>query len=408
MPGWHKAIQNLPPEQLEKVQVVGIIQEQHADRCQLFAQWHQFDWPILHDPTNSLGLRAVPVTVAIDEYGIVRHTKPNAKTIVTEFLEEKYVKPQTPPKFSEPVKPEMEYPGDGSSIELIDREILWGDDPVNSMVLTLCEKELEERATSGDTETTSPQNAPLLFRMGVAYRMHSESTERRDDDFAVAIRYWSEALELDSNNYIYRRRIQQYGPRLDKPYPFYDWVDQAIIDIKARGDEPVKLKTMPTGAEIAKPQKEFKSGKHEDQSPDPDGRIDRDGKKLVVVTPVTVPIRIKPGASARIHLDFRLAEDDRGKNRSPKAKWNNEGEPMQVWIDSPNGGQVERNLWEVEVPSVPESTEQRTIEFEIKAPEKIDKPLRVRGYSLFNICEADGQCLYLRKDFEVEIPVEYK
>ncbi len=52
--------------------MLGVTQEQHADRCRLFAQWKQFGWPILHDPINLLEAPAVPIVVAIDEHGIVR------------------------------------------------------------------------------------------------------------------------------------------------------------------------------------------------------------------------------------------------------------------------------------------------------------------------------------------------
>ena len=46
------------------VQLLGVIQEQHPERCRLFAQWHQIDWPILHDPVNLLGNEAVPIFVS--------------------------------------------------------------------------------------------------------------------------------------------------------------------------------------------------------------------------------------------------------------------------------------------------------------------------------------------------------
>ena len=55
-----------------KIQLLGIIQEQHPDRCRLFAQWQQFDWPIVHDPINVIATRAVPVVLAIDEHGVVQ------------------------------------------------------------------------------------------------------------------------------------------------------------------------------------------------------------------------------------------------------------------------------------------------------------------------------------------------
>jgi hypothetical protein len=37
------------------------------------------------------------------------------------------------------------------------------------------------------------------------------------------------------------RRIQQYGPHLDKPYAFCDWVNEARTTIADRGETPVLL-----------------------------------------------------------------------------------------------------------------------------------------------------------------------
>ena len=62
-----------------------------------------------------------------------------------------------------------------------------------------------------------------------------------DASFQRAIDAWGQALAIDPNHYIWRRRIQQYGPRLIKPYPFYDWVEQAAREIRARGETPVEL-----------------------------------------------------------------------------------------------------------------------------------------------------------------------
>ena len=63
MPGWHDEIKDL--HESGELQVVGIIQEQHPDRCRLFMQWKQMDWPILVDSLNLLEVSAVPITVAI-------------------------------------------------------------------------------------------------------------------------------------------------------------------------------------------------------------------------------------------------------------------------------------------------------------------------------------------------------
>ncbi len=38
----------------------------------LFMQWKQMDWPILADSLNLIEVTAVPITLAIDEHGIIR------------------------------------------------------------------------------------------------------------------------------------------------------------------------------------------------------------------------------------------------------------------------------------------------------------------------------------------------
>ena len=58
-----------------KVQVAGLIQEQHPDRCRLFMQWHQMDWPVLVDSLDLLGFSSVPMTFLIDEHGIIRNRR---------------------------------------------------------------------------------------------------------------------------------------------------------------------------------------------------------------------------------------------------------------------------------------------------------------------------------------------
>ena len=85
--------------------------------------------------------------------------------------------------------------------------------------------------------TGSPWYGPLQFRLGVAQRFQFDSSGgARTEDFQQAAEAWTRALASNPNQYIWRRRIQQYGPGLDKPYPFYDWVTQARDAIEARGE----------------------------------------------------------------------------------------------------------------------------------------------------------------------------
>ena len=83
-----------------------------------------------------------------------------------------------------------------------------------------------------------PEQGLTHFHLGVAYRKRYDSDHRQPEDFQMAVEHWGKALDIDPNQYIWRRRIQQYGPRLDKPYSFYDWVGEArreIMALAARG-----------------------------------------------------------------------------------------------------------------------------------------------------------------------------
>jgi len=52
--------------------------------------------------------------------------------------------------------------------------------------------------------------------------MRYDSLRRREGDLQKALTSRQDAQDSNPNHYIWRRRIQQYGPRLDKPYPFYE------------------------------------------------------------------------------------------------------------------------------------------------------------------------------------------
>ncbi len=165
------------------------------------------------------------------------------------------------------------------------------------------------------------------------------------------------------NQYIWRRRIQQYGPRLEKPYAFYDWVQTARDEIKRRGEEPIPLALEPGGAEIAGPHKAFQPASAGMQEPDPRGLIQRDGKGLIRIESAVAPGHVAPGKVVRFHL-------------------------------APG-------------PRDAVSTEVRELEGELRIPAGA-KPgkLEVPAYVLYYVCEGEsGTCKFLRQDFEFEVVV---
>ena len=372
---------------------MGVIQEQHPDRCRLFAQWHEIDWPILHDPINVLAPTAVPIFVAIDEHGIVRGVGPQLDWVTGTFLKTEYDTPEdVAPVASQPDLEDLaRIAGDQSSRShwqaFGDALILWGGSARIDEAITAYEQAAEIDA----------QHAPLQFRLGVSHRMRFDSASAGPDDFQLAVDRWGAALEIDPNHYIYRRRIQQYGPRLIKPYPFYDWVVEARETIEQRGEMPIALAVEPGGAEIAQPSRTFDAADSTPDPPDPEGRINRDERGLVTINAVVVPATIAPGEAARVHFELKPTQ---------LAHWNNEAEPLQVWIDAPEGWTLDGNLFNAPQPPEAESNEPRRVEFEVLSPSTASGETRLSGYALYYVCEeTGGQCLYLRQDFVVDVIV---
>ena len=203
-------------------------------------------------------------------------------------------------------------------------------------------------------------------------------------------------MQLDPNQYIYRRRIQQYGPRLGKPYPFYDWVQQAQAEIRERGEEPVELSVSLTGAEIARPLRKLEPETSTAANPDPAAEIIEDAE-LVHLQVVTVPRVVRPEAAVRVYVLLEPGEN---------AKWNNESEPTRVWINNAAGTELSSQLIEGALPEEVESTELRQFELEVLPQASVDS-VKLQGYALYYVCITEsGQCVYRRQPFEIEIAVE--
>jgi tetratricopeptide (TPR) repeat protein len=394
VPGWHDETREL--QQQGRLRMAGIVQEQHPDRARLFMQWKKMDWPILVDPLNLLNVSVVPITLAIDEHGIIRYVNPPRETIESAFVDVAYPAPSDGPTLG-PVRAPTAAQIDRARSALAPVEaarygharFLWAPGRAMEPVLAAYDEALR----------TDPADARTHFRRGVALRARYDSPERQPGDFAAAIESWQRALDLEPNQYIWRRRIQQYGPRLNKPYPFYDWVAEAREAIRERGDTPAPLVVEPGEAELAQPTRVFVAG-DEAAEPDPEGRILRDQGDFIRLEAVLVPPAISPGDPVRVHLEFHPIE-------AKKAHWNNEVDDLQVWIDALEGYEVGRRRLTVPNPPEEVSAEVRRVEFEVRAgPAVQPAPARLRGYALYYVCEdVDGTCLYRRQDIEVEVPV---
>lgn len=365
--------------------------EQHPDRTRLFMQWQQMDWSIMVDPFNLLNMRVVPCTLAIDEHGIIRAVQPRldrASEFEDLFVQQQFDAP-TEPVIARKIITQAEKPSDADAHALSDYAValtLWGDDTLLDEAVAVSEQALSIQA---DDRTH--------FNLGVIYRMRYDSVYRQADDFMQAVNHWTAALNYDPNNYIWRRRIQQYGPRLDKPYPFYDWVLQARADIQARGDEPIILSIEPAGAEFAAPMQNFDT-QLKQSNPDPDNRIYQDTEPLILADIVVVPPQIVAGESVRVHITLRTSQD---------AHWNNEVDDTLLWLHEADQWQIDRPLQTVAKGDGDTSNENRHFEVELRSTS--DMPIGqqlINAYSLYYICEdVNGICLYRRQDFTIPIEI---
>jgi len=231
----------------------------------------------------------------------------------------------------------------------------------------------------------------------VARRLRYDSGARRPQDFQAAVDHWAHALSIDPNQYIWRRRIQQYGPRMDKPYPFYSWIDEARRDLLARGEEPVPLLAELTPSERAEPLRGFAGAGDAGTEPDPEGKVHADDGLVSVETAVAFDTsRKEPVAS--VHVTFR-------PNPERRAHWNNEVAPMVVWFgtgETPSSWQLGTRWVEEPGPESATSTEARRFTIDVRLDEVPEGLLE--GYALFHACEdVGGECVYLREDFRVPL-----
>lgn len=398
MPVWHDATTQLRAD--GKLVEAGIALEQHPDRTRLFMQWKQMDWRVMVDPFNRFDLPLVPITLILDEHGVIRLIQPlvdKLPEITTQIIAQDYPAPgSVPPTTSVIDLDSLKANAEHYQTALAWRSYavgltLWGDSSRLNQAVNVIENVLQREDDQNDGTSQ--------FYAGVIYRKRLDSAYRQPDDFAQAIQQWVQALEINPNNYVRRRRLQQYGPRLDKPYPFYDWVGEARETITARGETPIPLLVEPGGAEFAAPTSAFDPADAQ-AHPDPDERIWQDENDYVGVEITTVPPAIVAGDSLRVHITLR-------PNESIKAHWNNDAGDTLLWVDMPDGWQVDSQRLTIPNPPEDVSLEPRHFEFEVNIPESApagDHPLHT--VALYYVCEdVNGVCLYRSRKITVPITI---
>jgi hypothetical protein len=393
VPGWHDATSQL--RESGELDTLGVVIEQHPDRARLFMQWKQFEWPLLWDPFNLLELPAVPITMILDGEGVIRLLQPKLDRAgdVMEFVRNGFEPIETPnvvpspvPDRSVLVPPSVDDP-DVWSDHAVALALWGGPDRMDDAVAA------STRGTAGDSDGRS------WFRRGVILRMRHDSKHRQGSDFAEATDSWTRALDADPANYVWRRRLQQYGPRLAKPYAFYDWIPLARDEISDRGESPVPLAAEPEGAEFSEPSSGEDRVATESPAP-PDPRIVED-TTWIETTVNVVPSRVRPADAVRVHVDLRPGD-------GTEIHWNNETGPGGFWVEPPAGWAVDPEFQEIEVPPEATSDERRHIEFEVRVPASASTgPHRFEAQTLYAVCDDEtGVCMIRRRSIPITVLID--
>lgn len=379
MPVWHEKTREL--RDAGKLVLIGLTQEQHPERCALFAQWKEFDWPILWDPFNLTDAEVVPVAIGIDEYGVVRKIGLRSGDL-DEFLAAEY----EPAGQRSELQFEVGPPKEGakpSNVEEALAQLMWTRASFAAPIEILREASLEE-------------NAPALaaFRYGVALRMRYDSNERQADDFQRSLDAWSRALEARPSQYIWRRRIQQWGPALDKPYPFYDWTATAQAEVRERGETPVELRvTLTTSERSGRQPAKLKA--LETPHPDPEASVPRDRSGWVSLETAVAPNTDPRGEdSGQVHVTLR-------PSTAHAVHWSNDAGATQIWIQDAEKWGLESAGYELPFPAdIERSYESRTFDFMIAHDES--QPNELVGTAFYYVCgDREDECRFLAHDFRI-------
>ena len=357
-------------------------------------QWKQFDWPLLWDPFNLLELPAVPITMILDAAGVIRLLQPKLDHAddIAGVVRDGFERVESAPSVPSPV------PGPSAMVAPSADAAGWSDHAV-ALALWGGEGRLDDAVAAAARSTVSGGDGQSWFRQGVILRMRHDSNHRQGSDFANSTDAWARALDADPANYVWRRRIQQYGPRLAKPYAFYDWIVDARDEIRERGEPPVPLSAEPQGSEFSEPMARDEPVTSDVPEP-PDSRIVED-EAWIETTVNVVPSRVRPADAVRVHVDLFPGDGS-------EIHWNNETGPGGFWVEPPTGWAVEPGFQEIEVPSEATSNERRHLEFEVWVPESATTGShRFEAQTLYAVCDDEtGVCMIRRRTIPITVLVD--
>jgi hypothetical protein len=383
----------------KKLVLLGVMEEQHADRCRLFAQWKKItDMPLLHDPLNLAAVDHVPMVVGVDEHGFVRLIDPDPERL-EDFIHRKF---KYDPKQRRPAIENLPDPKYTERMAGEARNAASWREHGDALILGGLPPQIDEAITSYPRAVEFDANDGLaFFRLGVAYRIRYDRPERQPGDFQAAIDAWQQAVRKTPKNAVCRSRLAQYGLRFERPANLYRWIRTARKQIAERGETPVELAPQPTAVELAKPQTAFRAARSGTTDGDAAGGTPTDDQQLIAFEPIVVPsLSAKNKRYAQVLLVFRPS--GRGG-----VQWDNRGDPLRVWLEPADDGvKFSRKFAAFKNPTAAGSSEERTLNFEVMLPRSSKHwPVTIKGHALYRVSGGgDGAASLLRRDFEVKVP----
>lgn len=247
----------------DKLVVLGMMEEQHRDRAELFLQWKRPPVRVLFDPLNLGFASRLPMVVAIDEIGTIRAVNPRLSKF--ESFEKKFLR-RKPRKGGASVRTPQLEPADPrvlkrraaeSRIPAIER------DYADANFLAGAAPQLDEAMRSySRVLQQDASDAYAYFRLGVAFRTRAESPAAAPDDAAKAIECWKNALKLDPKNVVFKSRLAQFDGDADEKSGAVHWIEKARAEIRKRGETPSAIHADPSGDRAAAHEKKPAGSDH--------------------------------------------------------------------------------------------------------------------------------------------------
>jgi hypothetical protein len=134
------------------------------------------------------------------------------------------------------------------------------------------------------------------------------------------------------------------------------------------------------------------------REPDPEGRVLRDRGHYVRIESAVRPDAVRPGEAAEVRLTLRPHPDT-------QAHWNNEMDPVEIWLLPGEGWSLDRQGLKSESPADAWTAESREFAFQATPNRKaLTTSSGLPGYALYYVGEnPEGSVLFRRQDFTVHI-----